>query len=50
MISTQIPGELSLMAYSLARIGVALGVKVEDVYTQNRRLRVRLHEERRQAG
>jgi site-specific recombinase XerD len=35
---------ISLMVYSLARIGAALGMKVEDVYTQNRRLWVRLHE------
>jgi len=32
------------MVYSFARIGVALGMKVEDVFTQNRRLWVRLHE------
>jgi site-specific recombinase XerD len=35
---------ISLMVYSLARVGAALGMKVEDVYTQNRRLWVRLHE------
>ena len=35
---------LSLMVYSFARIGAALGMKVEDVFTQNRRLWVRLHE------
>jgi site-specific recombinase XerD len=35
---------ISLMVYSFARIGAALGMKVEDVYTQNRRLWVRLHE------
>ena len=29
---------------SVARIGAALAMKVEDVYTQNRRLWVRLHE------
>jgi integrase len=29
---------LSLMVYSFARIGAALGMKVEDVFTQNRRL------------
>jgi integrase len=32
------------MVYSFARVGAALGMAVEDVYTQNRRLRVRLRE------
>src|SRR5689334_25405585 len=32
------------MVYSFARIGAALGMKVEDAYTQNRRLWVRLRE------
>jgi integrase/recombinase XerC len=32
------------MVYSFARIGVALSMAVEDVYTQNRRLWVRLRE------
>ena len=32
------------MIYSFARIGAAIGMRVEDVYTQNRRLWVRLHE------
>ena len=32
------------MIYRFARIGAALGMKVEDVFTQNRRLWVRLHE------
>ena len=32
------------MVYSFARIGAALGMAVEDVYTQNRRLWVRLRE------
>src|ERR1700737_3156931 len=32
------------MVYSFARIGAALGMAVEDVFTQNRRLWVRLHE------
>ena len=32
------------MVYSFARIGAALGMKVEDVYVQNRRLWLRLHE------
>jgi site-specific recombinase XerD len=35
---------IALMVYSFARIGAALGMTVEDVYTQNRRLWVRLHE------
>ena len=35
---------IALMIYSFARVGAALGMKVEDVYTQNRRLWVRLNE------
>jgi site-specific recombinase XerD len=35
---------IGLMVYSFARIGAALGMKVEDVYLQNRRLWVRLRE------
>jgi site-specific recombinase XerD len=35
---------IALMVYSFARIGAALGMKIEDVFTQNRRLWVRLHE------
>ena len=35
---------IGLMVYSFARIGAALSMKVEDVYTQNRRLWVRLYE------
>ena len=35
---------IALMIYSFARIGAALGMMVEDVYTQNRRLWVRLRE------
>jgi site-specific recombinase XerC len=35
---------IALMVYSFARIGAALGMAVEDVYTQNRRLWVRLRE------
>jgi site-specific recombinase XerD len=35
---------IALMVYSFARVGAALGMKVEDVYTQGRRLWVRLHE------
>jgi site-specific recombinase XerD len=35
---------IGLMVYSFARIGAALSMRVEDVYTQNRRLWVRLHE------
>jgi site-specific recombinase XerD len=33
---------IGLMVFSFARIGAALGMKVEDVFTQNRRLWVRL--------
>ncbi len=35
---------IGLMVYSFARIGAAIGMQVEDVYMQNRRLWVRLHE------
>ena len=35
---------IGLMIYSFARVGAALAMKVEDVYVQNRRLWVRLHE------
>jgi integrase/recombinase XerC len=35
---------IALMVYSFARIGTAVGMAVEDVYTQNRRLWVRLRE------
>jgi site-specific recombinase XerC len=35
---------ISLMVYSFARVGAALGMKVEDVFTQSRRLWPRLHE------
>lgn len=35
---------IALMVYSFARIGAALGMAVEDAYTQNRRLWVRLRE------
>lgn len=35
---------IGLMVYSFARIGAAAAMRVEDVYTQNRRLWVRLHE------
>jgi site-specific recombinase XerD len=35
---------IALMVYSFARIGAALGMKAEDVFTQNRRLWVRLRE------
>ena len=35
---------IDLMVYSFARIGAALAMKVEDVYVQNRRFWVRLHE------
>ena len=35
---------IALMVFSFARIGAALAMKVEDVFVQNRRLRVRLRE------
>lgn len=35
---------IGLMVYSFARIGAVTGMKVEDAYTQSRRLWVRLHE------
>jgi len=35
---------IGLMVYSFARIGAAINMRVEDAYTQNRRLWVRLHE------
>jgi len=35
---------IGMMVYSFARIGAVTGMKVEDVYTQSRRLWVRLHE------
>ena len=35
---------IGLMVYSFERIGAALGMTVDDVYTQDRRLWVRLHE------
>lgn len=35
---------IGLMAYSFARIGAALAMRVEDAFVQNRRLWVRLHE------
>ena len=35
---------IGLMVFSFARVGAALAMKVEDVYVQNRRLWVRLHE------
>ena len=35
---------IGLMIYSFARIGAATAMRVEDVYVQNRRLWVRLHE------
>ncbi|MGO9774156.1 MAG: tyrosine-type recombinase/integrase [Roseiarcus sp.] len=35
---------IGLMVYSFARIGAAIGMRVEDVYPQNQRLWVRLHE------
>lgn len=35
---------IALMVYTFARVGAALQMKVEDVYTQKRRTWVRLHE------
>src|SRR3954452_13346840 len=35
---------IAAMVYSFARVGAVLGMKVEDVFTQNRRLWVRLRE------
>ena len=35
---------IGLVVYSFARIGAAIGMRVEDAYTQNCRLWVRLHE------
>ncbi|TAM05748.1 MAG: integrase [Paraburkholderia sp.] len=35
---------IALMVFSFARVGAALAIRVEDVYVQNRRLWVRLHE------
>ena len=35
---------IALMLYSFARIGAAISIKVDDVFTQNRRLWVRLRE------
>jgi site-specific recombinase XerD len=35
---------IGLMVYSFGRVGAALAMKVEDVFIQNRRLWVRLHE------
>jgi len=35
---------IGLMVYTFARVGAAVGMKVEDCYTQGRRLWVRLHE------
>lgn len=35
---------IAMMVYSFARIGAVIGMKIEDVYVQNRRLWLRLHE------
>jgi integrase/recombinase XerC len=35
---------IALMVYSFARIGAAVAMRVEDVYVQDRRLWIRLHE------
>ena len=37
---------IGLMVYTFARIGAALAMKVQDVYSERRRLWVRLHENR----
>ena len=37
-------GLIGLMVYTFTRIGAATAMRVEDVYVQNRRLWVRLHE------
>ena len=37
---------IGLMVYPFARIGAAIGMRVEDVYPQNRRLWVRLRAEK----
>jgi integrase/recombinase XerC len=38
------------MVYCFARIGTALGMTIKDVFTQNRRLWVRLREKGRPAA
>ena len=35
---------IALMGYTFARVGAAIGMKVEDYYVQKRRGWVRLHE------
>lgn len=35
---------IGLMVYSFARVGAALAMRIEDIYVQNRRVWVRLHE------
>lgn len=35
---------IGLMVYTFARVGAAIGMRVEDVYVQGRRTWVRLHE------
>ena len=39
---------IGLMVYSFARVGAALACRVDDVFVQNRRLWIRLHEKGRQ--
>jgi integrase len=41
---------IGLIVYSFARTGAAIGARVEDVNTQNRRLWVRFEREARQAA
>jgi hypothetical protein len=36
---------IAMMVYSFARVGSAYGLRVEDVYTKRRRLRVSLREQ-----
>ncbi len=35
---------IGVLVYTFARIGAAVALNVEDIYSQNRRLWVRLHE------
>lgn len=35
---------IALVAYSFARVGAAMAMKIKDVYVQKRRLWIRLHE------
>ena len=44
IIGLRVRALIGLMVYSFARIGAAIGMQVDDVYSQNRRLWVRLQE------